>query len=638
MRLLNLFGYRKKLMQNSSSRLYLKLRAYFMLTFTLVVLMPFGIFGALTYDNYKKDMQENISTIANENITQVSSAISFILDNMGIYSRTILDNIENSDFFRQNILSRSSRPLSHSDLEAFKEQLDRKLNISKNTQVPVENIYIIYNNELYTLYSKHVSKTVLGPTTWDNWIKAASQATDEHKLIGTNMRFYEDGSYTYVTSFVKSIKDETNENLPSCIFLVDIEYESIASAVNVIRSSNFSGSEIYMVDESNNIMFSSNLPLLTTELDEFLVRNVAKRPEGFLTDKIDGKNVHISNRSIPIYHWKVISVIPIDESLKYTFFMKNYLVLLLVLCFIVIYAFSFIIKMIFLNPINELSTAVYSYSRNSYSSASNSSTKENEPARNQDAHNLSDIQSLIHKVYSSRLEQKETQLKSLQSQINPHFLYNTLESIRGAALFHGIPGIAEMSRCLSSLFRYSISSDLLVSVRSEIQNIEEYIAIQNFRHDNKFILSYNIPEKLYDHKILKLTLQPIVENSIKHGLELKLGKGRIKISILSLENTIRIEISDDGMGITPEKVRELNRTLSECQYSEQNILSAQNSENGHITSAKGTGIGAQNVNSRIKLYFGSQYGITYKECQSGACVEIILPSITENITKINPLY
>jgi two-component system, sensor histidine kinase YesM len=233
----------------------------------------------------------------------------------------------------------------------------------------------------------------------------------------------------------------------------------------------------------------------------------------------------------------------------------------------------------------------------------------------------SEIDYLINKIYNIRLKQKEAELNSLQNQINPHFLYNTLESIRGAALYHGIHDIAAMSKALSLLFRYSINDTVLVTIKEEIQHLENYMSIQNFRYENKFDLIYSIPNDLFNYKILKLTLQPLIENSIKHGLEMKLGKGVIKIEILSLDNNIKIEISDNGLGIQSKKIEELNKALAR---DEQLV------EKNESSDRTGTGIGVRNVNSRIKLYFGEQYGLKFREALVGTTVEITLPAVKEN--------
>jgi two-component system sensor histidine kinase YesM len=234
------------------------------------------------------------------------------------------------------------------------------------------------------------------------------------------------------------------------------------------------------------------------------------------------------------------------------------------------------------------------------------------------------IDSLVHKIYNTMLEHKEAQLKTLQNQINPHFLYNTLESIRGAALYHGIDTIAEMAKRLSLFFRYSISNNVLVTLQDEIQNLENYIAVQNFRHDNKFELIYNISERQLQFKILKLILQPLVEFSIKRELELKLTRGIIKIEIVEEDHTIKVIMFDDGAGIPIERIKELNNRLGRnVSTSDEPVPIPGNGKDPF----ERAGIEVENANSRIKLYFGKKYGIKYKECDNGTTVEITLPVV-----------
>ena len=155
-------------------------------------------------------------------------------------------------------------------------------------------------------------------------------------------------------------------------------------------------------------------------------------------------------------------------------------------------------------------------------------------------------------------------------------------------------------------------------VKEELQHLENYISIQNFRFEDKFQLQYSIPPEIMDYRILKLTLQPLIENSIKHGLEMKLGKGTIKIEILRLNSNIKIVVSDDGLGMPQKKLEDLNR-----------LLAGVKSRDTGTGTRSGTGIGVMNVNSRIKLYFGDQYGLKFREAAVGTTVEILLPAITE---------
>lgn len=225
------------------------------------------------------------------------------------------------------------------------------------------------------------------------------------------------------------------------------------------------------------------------------------------------------------------------------------------------------------------------------------------------------------------VSKKQAEYLALQNQINPHFLYNTLEGIRSEALIAGVDSIAEMTEALSTFFRYTISQvNNLVTLEDELANIENYYYIQQFRFGDK--LEFNI-EYIHDddtdesdilsYRLPKLTLQPIMENSIYHGIEEKIGKGHLIIRITATGENLIIKISDDGMGIEGEKLKSLNQKLSALTLDDVNPK----------VSAKG-GIAIMNVNNRIKLLFGERYGVyIYSQPGVGTDVEITLPVVME---------
>ena len=223
------------------------------------------------------------------------------------------------------------------------------------------------------------------------------------------------------------------------------------------------------------------------------------------------------------------------------------------------------------------------------------------------------------------ISKKQAQYLALQNQINPHFLYNTLEGIRSEALCAGMADVASMTEALATFFRYTISNvDRLVTLEDELSNIENYYIIQQFRFGDKLSLSIKYDDDNDDLSVLnlylpKLILQPIVENSIYHGIERKIGKGNLRIKIDCTENRLIINISDDGLGMEKELLEQLNNKLL--------INSLDNTETSR--ERKG-GIAIVNVNSRIKLLFGEEYGIyIYSTPNVGTDVEITLPLITE---------
>ena len=225
------------------------------------------------------------------------------------------------------------------------------------------------------------------------------------------------------------------------------------------------------------------------------------------------------------------------------------------------------------------------------------------------------IKILMLRESNAQLVKKQAELDALQSQINPHFLYNTLEAIRGQAMEYGIKDIELMTRALSRLFRYSISNhNTLVTLREELENVENYLYIQHLRFNNKFIKTSRIDEDAYDCKVPKLIIQPIVENAIYHGLEMKIGQGQICISAHLTKTRLVISIKDDGLGISESKLKELNAVIS------KGITQIEPAQ------SKNSSVGLRNVNTRIRLTYGKEYGINiYSTEKIGTEVQLSLP-------------
>jgi two-component system sensor histidine kinase YesM len=211
----------------------------------------------------------------------------------------------------------------------------------------------------------------------------------------------------------------------------------------------------------------------------------------------------------------------------------------------------------------------------------------------------------------------KSKINLLQSQISPHFLYNTLESIRGQAILDDNKGIADMMEALACFFRYSISrKGNLVSLRDELANIDNYMFIQRYRFNNRFDLEVVIDEEdevAYDYLVPKLFIQPIIENAIFHGLEEIVEQGLVTIEIIVSDQNLMIIVSDNGRGMDEDVLANINHSL-EAGSGLSN------------RSQRGNGIALTNTNERIKLLFGQQYGIkVYSTLGVGTDVEITLP-------------
>ncbi len=213
----------------------------------------------------------------------------------------------------------------------------------------------------------------------------------------------------------------------------------------------------------------------------------------------------------------------------------------------------------------------------------------------------------------------EIEYKMLQSQINPHFLYNTLDSIRSEALKYNENEIANMIEKLSRFFRYSISSTGdFVKISEELNHINDYYYIQKFRFEDRLNLEIEIEEEeLKECYIPKMTLQPLIENAITHGLENKLSPGLITIHIFGTKEKVYIQIKDNGVGIETDLLRNINEKLSSSDIKFERL-------------SRKSGIALLNVNARLKMFFGHDFGLNVKSLINiGTTMEIIVPRVSD---------
>ena len=230
------------------------------------------------------------------------------------------------------------------------------------------------------------------------------------------------------------------------------------------------------------------------------------------------------------------------------------------------------------------------------------------------------LDALIDRQNIMQLSTKQAEFLALQNQINPHFLYNTLDSIRGDALAAGAQSIADITEALSTFFRYTITETRnLVTIGEELENVHNYFVIQQYRFGDKLTMDVDIKDnrdEILRMQCPKLFLQPIIENAIFHGLERRKDDGLLTISIEQADEDLHVDISDNGAGIPAEQLIALNKSLSRVSVGA--IMEEPNGKKG--------GIALKNVCRRIKLLFGERYGIHISSIVGiGTKVEVVLP-------------
>lgn len=225
----------------------------------------------------------------------------------------------------------------------------------------------------------------------------------------------------------------------------------------------------------------------------------------------------------------------------------------------------------------------------------------------------------IKSEYENKMILMDTQMKALESQINAHFLYNTLEAINSLAEIEEAEDISVMALALGDMFRYSIKTKgALVTLEKELAHVKNFVAIQQIRFDNGFRFEMDVPEELYSCRILKLILQPLVENALYHGLLHCNAGSSIYLSARKENKIIYFTVKDDGVGMASETLEQLQKLLEEKP------------KFGELSQHANESIGLKNINARIRLYYGEDYGLSVKSEQGcGTTVQIKIPELAE---------
>ncbi|GIN85987.1 two-component sensor histidine kinase [Heyndrickxia sporothermodurans] len=220
---------------------------------------------------------------------------------------------------------------------------------------------------------------------------------------------------------------------------------------------------------------------------------------------------------------------------------------------------------------------------------------------------LDELNQYIEQVYILNIQQREAEMKALQSQIQPHFLYNTLEAIRMKAVIDGSKTTSVMIYNLGELFRYSLTPKEMVTIGDEIEHIKKYLELMQIRYSSNLQVFYEIPERYYSNEILKFTFQPLIENYAKHGYRKEAADNCVWIEGEEVNDRLHLYIKDNGFGISNMRLEQIREQLNE-----KNVKSGS--------------IGLSNVNERMKLKYGKEYGIHINsELGKGTVVEIIIP-------------
>jgi sensor histidine kinase YesM len=377
------------------------------------------------------------------------------------------------------------------------------------------------------------------------------------------------------------------------------------------------GSEVVVIDEQLNAVFTTNKHLSNKLLNNSPIFEDDENKEGYYI--IDYLNVErlLSYSYQPITGWYLIVLTPTEEVFSNISYIR------MLMTTITLTSIIFLLILVFF-----LSNRLYR-STNALK-ARLKEMEEGELTIGEDRNvlikdELWDIELSFKKIakrysemeYQYKLIFNEAKLLALQAQINPHFLHNALETINSISIVYKVPLISEISRSLSKMFRYNTISDgNYVTLREEIEHVENYLTVQLIRFEGMIEKTIDIEEEVLDCNVMKFVLQPVVENCFEHGFNDLTGEGKIKIQAYRDQQRVVLLVSDNGSGMAEDHRVRLNQSLSEKAA----LLT-----NGD-PSSDSTGVGIFNVNNRIKLAFGYEYGLSIEKANpSGLVVKITMP-------------
>jgi two-component system sensor histidine kinase YesM len=367
------------------------------------------------------------------------------------------------------------------------------------------------------------------------------------------------------------------------------------------------GSMLFLMDKNGNVVSSPDKKLVGQNLiGEDYISKVLLNQDGFFNGKISNKSYWIFKFEISTNGWIMVQAIPDGVIRQQIGALNFYIVFSIFICIVFTVVFYFLQKRNVVSPIEKLSREMQRVRTGDF--------KLQLPAKSRDEiGELSEsfesmvkkVDNLINHIYKIELAEKEARLKTLESQINPHFLFNTLDTLRWIVIENGDYDAAKLIGALADIFRQVLNEGKeMTTISEEIRQVENYMFIQSYRFGDRIRMETYIDKEVLSYRTLKLILQPLVENAIKHGLECKLGAGLIQLSVVREGDYIRMSVKDDGIGADEDKIREK--------------MIAQE-DNFAVFALK-------NIDRRVKLKFGQEYGLCFSSKRGiGTTVDVTIP-------------
>ena len=441
---------------------------------------------------------------------------------------------------------------------------------------------------------------------------AAGELENFHFSTPHVQNLFDDPSYRYywVVSLSRTVELTRNGNSMLGVLLVDMNYSSIEQLLEKANTDT-SGEYVYLMAPDGEIIYHPKQNLIHMGLYEENNTEAAGYEDTTVKENFHGEKRLVTVKTLSYTGWKLISVVPMKSFSMGMTGMRNLVVLLVALTVLTVVILNQMVSARISKPLRRLNDSVKEWEAgNMNPDIYIGGSMEVEHLGKTLRSTVAQIRQLMDDIVVEQEEKRKSELDALQSQINPHFLYNTLDSIVWMITGERYDDAVFMITQLASLFRISLSKGkTVIKIEDEVKHARNYMNIQKIRYKNSFEVDFQIEEDILDGCIVKLVLQPLLENAIYYGMEFMDGEGEIHVRGYRKDKDVYLEVEDNGLGMPEEEAAEL--------------LNGKERPHKH-----GSGVGLVNVHSRLKLRFGEAYGLVIHSCpDEGMMVQIHIPYI-----------
>ena len=537
-------------------------------------------------------IEDNALESASEIVTQVNN-------NLSTYINDILDV---SDYIRE--LSRTTSNLNRATIQTRLEALiSSRDDLVSITVCDLDGQVIISTEPRIEALPEEIAS--------EQWFQRAADGEGDFFFTGPHKNSI--GSDDYVISYSTIISyGDLNRGAAPAVLLIDLNFNTVEE---ISESAHLSQTGyIYILSNDGNIVYHPQKRLIDENVRSEDLDSVREHVFGSYISTFEGRDRLTIIQTVEQTRWRIVGIAFMDELLEPLKPFRITLVSLMIVFVLIAILISRIISVHITKPLRELELSMRSVQDGNFDvTAPEGGSKEVASLSHSFKVMVKRIEDLMRKVRETEAVKRQRELDALQAKINPHFLYNTLDSVVWMAETGNNQGVVKMVTALASLFRISIAKGHdTITLKEELSHVESYLDIQSMRYKDKFRFSITLPEELENAPTIKLIIQPVVENSIYHGIKYLQEEGLITIEAKAQDDDkIRIIIRDNGIGMSPETLSSLLDKQSEHKHSKD-----------------GNGIGLANIDERIKLSYGEEYGLSIEsELDEGTTVTITIPHL-----------